>query len=272
MKKVLYIIALIASPIMLATTVYLNDIIQTIEQNSELQRYVREELADRELPKSSFEEKIMEEEEALHYYSMELLWTEKLLAGQALYEIKELDKKEKCTETASMLNSIISDRLGEETLIKAIAHDYFTNNLHYGQHLVLNNDYDTNSYLETIGDSNDYLKLICYSEFLTELRDPNRLSSFYAKYKPLLKTYITKTIYDEYLKTTVNNLLQSHHQIEVAEDKSIFYQEAYDRGDQNYTSSSPENWSITFWARRESEGNDKLVYKILQEVKSFYES
>lgn len=269
MKKKIPIILIIASVGMLSTAYYLHHSNDITERKSRLMRYIKEQLEYKQLPTNQFDIDLQQEENLLSKIDYNIPLTQKVIVANCINKANPNYNKEEAIKCAQVLNYFIEDKLSEATLIKSIANSFFSNDstpLIMGGHLMIEN-------LQKNVEKNSpqYLKFISYSGFLYNLREPKKLSDFYEKNLPLMKSYITDAIYKEHLQSSINNLLEGYKILNNAPDRDAFLKEVEARGEKNHNHSDSENWRITFWERRRKEGNDKVIHKILVEVKKYYE-
>ncbi|MCF6297458.1 MAG: hypothetical protein L3J08_05680 [Flavobacteriaceae bacterium] len=271
MKKIILITLFVLSLIMLSISFYFYKSNDTTERKSRLMRHIIKELKHRSLPLNSFDKKMqMEGEEALLFYGIDfkVSLNQKVDIAKCLNDVASIYNDEENIKCIDSLNNHIIAKIGEKAFIKSIAHSYFTSGIKY---LILGDYVKAKHFKETTNENNEYLKLISYSGFLHNLRFPKKLTAFYTKYKPMLHSAISKKLYNKHLATPINNLLEAHQKIESAIDKEAFLEEIYNEASKTYSHSDTENWSITFWNRRNLEKNDKIIYNILTEVKLYYE-
>jgi len=257
------------SLVMLGVSFYFYNSNDVTERKSRLMRYIKKELEYKSLPTNVFDKKIENDRYLLTKTNFNVPLIQTVNFSKCLTETDAIYDKEMIIDCARKLNKKLIEQIGEEVIIKAIAHSYFTSGLKY---LTLGNDIQTKKFHERTEDNTDYLKLISYSGFLYNLRDSKKLANFYNKHKPLLQIYISKNVYNTYLASPINNLLIAYQKIENATNKAVFIQNTYNKAEETYSHADVENWSITFWNRRSLEKNDEIIYHILKDVKHYYDN
>ncbi|WCC44015.1 hypothetical protein PJW08_09370 [Tenacibaculum finnmarkense] len=268
MKKRIHIILIITSVSMLATAYYLYRSNDITERKSRLMRHIKEQLKHKQLPINQFDIDLQKEEFLLTKIDYNIPLTQKIIVANCINNANTNYNKEEAIDCFKTLSYFIVDKISEETLIKSITSSYINNGLRY---MVLGGFLRIKDFQNNTEDNSNYLKLVTYSGFMYNLRDPKKLTAFYKKNQPLMQNYVTNAIYKEHLQNPINNLLKGYQILNNAPDRTVFLKEVEARGEKNYNHSASENWKITFWERRRQEGNDKVIYKILVDVKKHYE-
>lgn len=106
--------------------------------------------------------------------------------------------------------------------------------------------------------------------FLNKYRDPKVLEEAYYKYKDILFSKISKTMYQKIFEKEVNDCLSAYQEIARQKDADAFFEDIYFKADSQYLHGA--YWKYTFWKRRMIEKNDAIIYKILTEIKQHYQS
>ena len=267
-KKTILKILIALSILMTGLAYYLYTENDITERKSRLVMYVKNQLKNTPLPTNEFDEKIDAERHILNRKSIELSTSQIYTVSKCLETNKYIGEKEKCTACAEILNKTLIDLEGEESLVKAIAHSYFSSGIKY---LTLGGTIKMEKFKNSSDENSDYFKAISYSGYLNSLRDPKKLSNFYAKYKPLLHSYITEKLYQKNLKPSIDNLLNAYQKLEIVDNRNEYLKEIDEIASQTHSHSDLKNWSFTFWHRRALENNDEIIYTILKEVKNHYE-
>lgn len=260
MRKIILIILFIASLILLGFTYKLYRKNETKEKKLDLSREIREKINEINFKETDKESEV---------YDFELTFDDKIVLYNCLNKIESSVEYLNCSRK---IDSILISKIGEETFIKAIANSYIYNGLYYLTQWTSRWDLDM-SYSRYVEEKRKvfFLKKLCYSGYLTNIRSSDKLLKFYERYKPLMHKHITKELYTSRFMETVDGLLLAHDDLELLANKEDYIKSVYARADSTHLHPEPENWNITFWYRRELEKNDSVVYEILTDIKKHYE-
>ncbi len=117
------------------------------------------------------------------------------------------------------------------------------------------------------------------TQLLEADRTPESLITFWRNNKAFLYTYFSKSLYDRVCKEVVNDLITIKRKINEQPNYEEFYK--------NYDISDPEfltfpdsdfvklysySWPFSFWDRRFQEGNDAVIFEILNEIQKHYQN
>jgi hypothetical protein len=122
---------------------------------------------------------------------------------------------------------------------------------------------------------NDYFK-----RKLQEInRDANHIKTYWRENKAFLFTFFSKSKYDDYCKTIVDDLIAVKERVNEQPNYKIFYErynisdpEFLDFPDKKFVKSFKYSWPFSFWDRRYEENNDDIVFSILKEIQNHYQN
>ncbi len=126
------------------------------------------------------------------------------------------------------------------------------------------------SFLENLFSESASLQEKVALAFLNKYRDPKLLEEAYYKYKDILFSKVSKTMYEKIFEAKINDCLSAYQEIASQKDTDAFFEDIYFRADSQYLHA--KYWNYTFWKRRMIEKNDTIIYKILNEIKHHYQS
>ncbi len=110
-------------------------------------------------------------------------------------------------------------------------------------------------------------------------RTSQNIESIWKQNKSFFYTFMSKSKYDKLCKNVITDLVEIHEKIAQEPNHKEFYK-TYNVKDSifhtfpttKYVNSFKYSWPFSFWDRRFQENNDKIVYEILNEIKTHYEN
>tara|TARA_R110000765_G_scaffold407186_1_gene504393 strand:+ start:1098 stop:2156 length:1059 start_codon:yes stop_codon:yes gene_type:complete len=117
------------------------------------------------------------------------------------------------------------------------------------------------------------------SKLLVADRTPESLTAFWKDNKAFMYTFFSKSQYDRLCKQVIDDLISIKEKINEQPNYQEFY-ENYDISDsefltfpdRDFVKSYRYSWPFSFWDRRFHEGNDTVIFEILNEIQRHYKN
>ncbi|WP_422090037.1 hypothetical protein [Tenacibaculum ovolyticum] len=199
-----------------------------------------------------------------HYYTELNLDKKNFIAVNECMQLylkgEDFTESNKCEKV--IVNALIQEE-GETNLIKAVLGDMlsYSRNEVYLKHYYF-------SYLISHKKSKSNLKQNLILAFINRYRDPIELKKLYKNTKEYLYNYMSRNVYENLYKERINLFISSFNEIQSKPNKELFYSEIYEASENQ--NDQDKYWFYTFWARRELEKNDLILYRIFKEINEYY--